>query len=340
MKVLRVCIPEAGSVVLEHVDLPAPGPGEVTVRVLRAGICGSDMHTYRRGHPWLDYPVRPGHEISGVIADLGPGVTALEVGQSVYVNPVVNCGRCPYCEQGRVNLCDQLVGIGSHLPGGMAEALNIPARAALPTPPAVPPIAASLIEPGATTARAVGRAGALEGRTVAVLGASTIGLLTTGMAVAAGPALVLTTDLREEKRRLSTEWGADLAVDGAGDDVVGRVLEKAERRPDVVFDCVGSARTFAVAAGVIAKAGTIVVVGADHGDASLPLGDIQDREVTVTGVAMYTPADVSAAQAFVADHVALVSGLVSAEFPVSQAPEAFRLAASGTAVKVQLVGRP
>ncbi|HXW80135.1 MAG TPA: zinc-binding dehydrogenase [Acidimicrobiales bacterium] len=107
--------------------------------------------------------------------------------------------------------------------------------------------------------------------------------------------------------------------------------------PDGKTLATGSPRTFAVAAGVIAKAGTIVVVGADHGDASLPLGDIQDREVTVTGVAMYTPADVSAAEAFVADHVELVSGLVTAEFPVSQAPEAFRLAASGAAVKVQLV---
>ena len=339
MKVLRVCIPAVGSVVLEEVDLPPPGPGEVTVRVLRAGICGSDLHTYRRGHPWLDYPVRPGHEISGVIADVGPGVTGLQAGQSVFVNPLVDCGTCSYCLQGRVNLCDRLVGIGSHLPGGMAEALNIPARAALPTPADVPSVAASLIEPAATTARAVRRAGAAEGRTVAVLGASTIGLLTTGMAVAAGPALVLATDLNEEKRRLSVEWGADVAVDGTGGDVVERLLEKAEKRPDIVFDCVGSRSTFAVAAGVVAKGGSIVVVGADHGDARLPLGDIQDGEITVTGVAMYTPADMSAAQEYVADHVQLVSGLVSAEFPVSQAEEAFQLAASGAAVKVQLAGR-
>ena len=340
MKVLRVCIPQAGSVVVEEVDLPPPGPGEVTVQVIRAGICGSDLHTYHRGHPWLDYPIRPGHEISGVIAEVGPGVNSVEIGQDVFVNPLVNCGTCVYCVQGRVNLCDRLVGIGSHVPGGMAEALNVPASTALSKPAEVPAIAASLIEPAATVARAIARAGTIKDQTVAVLGASTIGLLTIGMVVAARPAFVAATDLREEKRRRAIQWKADIAVDGAGDGVVERLLEKIGKRPDVVFDCVGNRATFAVAAGMVAKGGFIVVVGADHGDANLPLGDVQDGEVTVTGVAMYTPADVLAARGYVAAHVELVSSLVSAEFPVAQAAEAFDLAASGAAVKVQLVGSP
>jgi L-iditol 2-dehydrogenase len=340
MKVLRVCIPQTGSVVVEEVDLPTPGPGEVTVRVLRAGICGSDLHTYHRGHPWLDYPICPGHEISGVVAQVGPGVTSVEIGQDVFVNPLLNCGTCVYCVQGRVNLCNRLVGIGSHLPGGMAEALNIPASAALPKPPEVPAIAASLIEPAATAVRAVGRAGTVKDRTVAVLGASTIGLLTIGMVVAARADFVVATDLREEKRQQALRWKADIALDGAGDGVVQQLLEKIEKRPDIVLDCVGNRATFAVAAGVVAKGGSIIVVGADHGDANLPLGVVQDGEVTVTGVAMYTPADMLAARRYVADHVELVSSLVTAEFPMPQAAEAFDLAASGMAVKVQLVGSP
>ena len=318
MKVSRVCIPEPGSVVVEELELPAPGPGEVTLRVLRAGVCGSDLHTYGRGHPWLSYPIRPGHEISGVVAELGPGVSGVNVGDGVFVNPVVSCGRCWPCTQGRTNLCDNLVGVGSHIPGGMADALNIPAHSLIPIPAGVTPVAASLIEPAATAARAVARAGAVGGKTVAVLGASTIGLLTIGITSGARPEQLVATDLSADKRSRACDSGAGSAVDGAGEDVTQRLLDAVERRPDVVFDCVGSPHTFGLALDVVAKAGTVCVVGAHHGRASVRLEAVQDGEVTITGISMYTAFDFAAAAAYVAANVQRVSSLVSAEFPVSR----------------------
>jgi threonine dehydrogenase-like Zn-dependent dehydrogenase len=273
-----------------------------------------------------------------VIAGLGAAVTGVAVGDIVFVNPVVSCGRCRPCVDGRTNLCDNLVGVGSHIPGGMADAFNVPASTALLTSPPVSPLAASLIEPAATAARAAARAGDLAGKTVAVLGASTIGLLTIGMTTAAGAARLVATDLSADKRSRSIRWGADAAIDGGDEDVVEGVLVAAGRKPEVVFDCVGSPGTFGLALDLVDKAGTVCVVGADHGSASLRLDAVQDGEVTITGVAMYTAFDFARAAAYVADNVELVSSLVSAEFPVSNAAEAFGLAASGAAVKVQLVG--
>src|SRR5207253_1531792 len=123
------------------------GPGEVAIRTSRAGICGSDLHTYREGHVWLPYPIPPGHEVSGVVEAAGPDVTTVKAGDRVFVNPALNCGSCLYCRTGRSNLCEQLVGIGAHRPGGMADLFVVPERAAWVVPAGMSLLEASLVEP-------------------------------------------------------------------------------------------------------------------------------------------------------------------------------------------------
>jgi L-iditol 2-dehydrogenase len=338
MKSVRVSIPRPGAVVLQDVDVPDPGAEEVTVRVACCGICGSDLHTYRRGHPWLPYPIFPGHEIAGVVTAAGQGVTHIAPGDEVLINPVVSCSKCRYCRQGRTNLCRSLVGVGSHIPGGMADFITIPSRTAMPIPDGISLRAAALVEPAATVARALARVGPIDDRLIVVLGAGTIGLLTVGMSVAGGAERVVVTDLRAEKRQRAMAWGASAAVDAGGSDVLGGLVEASGDAPDVVFDCVGRPSTFQLSMELVAKGGTVVIVGADHGDASASLQTIQDGEVTITGVAMYTRDDFAAAASYVESNTELVTSLVTAEFPISRANEAFELADSGDAVKVHLIG--
>jgi threonine dehydrogenase-like Zn-dependent dehydrogenase len=319
--------------------LPPPSEDEVTLAVGRAGICGSDLHTYRHGHPWLPYPIRPGHELSGVVVGIGRAVEGFHLGELVVVKPTLSCGLCRPCTDGLTNLCDALVAVGSHLAGGMAEELNLPARALVRAPEGLDLVSASLVEPAATAARAVRRAGGPSGRRVLVLGASTIGLLTLATLLAAGAERVAVTELDAAKRERALEWGAQAALDAGGCDVSSSVSRALAGAPDVIFDCVGNPTTLTLALDVVAKGGLVLVVGADHGVAQLPLDVVQDREVSIGGVAMYTDEDFRAALDFVAGHAPQVSGLVSAVLPVADASQAFELAASGRAVKVQLSGK-
>jgi threonine dehydrogenase-like Zn-dependent dehydrogenase len=181
-------------------------------------------------------------------------------------------------------------------------------------------------------------AGPLDGLPVAVLGASTIGLLTLGMATAAGAATIVATDLVAEKRRRALEWGAGSALDGRSDELAEQLREACGERPAVVFDCVGSPATVALALGAVAKGGDVVVLGAEHGEVRVDLALVQDGEVTLTGCAMYTAGDLAVAEAYVAAHDELVSGLVSEALPVTDAARAFAIAGSGQALKVQLLG--
>lgn len=143
MRVARVCIPEPGALVVEEVDLPPLDPDAVTV--LHAGMCGSDLHAYHRGQPWLGYPIRSDLEVPDVIVALGSGVTGVRTGEAVIVNPVISSRTSRtyrHCSRGRANLCDQLVSLGSHFAGAMAEAFNLPASALTAVAPGVSPLAA------------------------------------------------------------------------------------------------------------------------------------------------------------------------------------------------------
>lgn len=320
----QVWITGPDAVEVRDVPAPSPGPGEVLVATAYAGICGSDVHTLHRGHPWLPYPIAPGHEASGVLAS----------GERVYLRPAVACGDCFYCARGRPNLCDALIGVGSHVPGAFADAFVAPAAALAPVPEGVTLAAAAMIEPLATAVHATAVAGDLAGATVAVLGGGTIGQVTLLAARAAGASTVVVTDPVAGKRELARALGATAALDPAETAAVPGVLGG---RPDVVFDCVASAGTLTAAIGLAVKGGTVVVVGVGHGPVTVAIETLQDQEVRVAGSAMYTPADFARAEALVAGGMP-VERLVTSVRPLAEAPGALRAAANGADVKIHLAG--
>jgi threonine dehydrogenase-like Zn-dependent dehydrogenase len=317
---------------------PAPGPGEALVRLVFAGICGSDTHAAAGLHPLLTPPYYPGHEAVGVVAALGEGSSGrLAGGQRCILKPNLTCGTCVNCAAGRTNACQTLRWIGcdstdAH-PGAMAEYFLAPEANLFPVPDSVEDQAAALVECLATPVHAARLAGDLAGARVAVIGAGTIGLFCVIAARLAGAASVVATDLDPAKRARVERLGAT-AVDAGAPDALDRVAESLDGPADVVFDCVASQATARAAVQMLRHAGKLMVVGVPAGDFALPMPQVQDWELTVQGCANYTARDIEAAIRIAQDGGIPVEDLVGAVYPLDLAAAAFAEAAQPSSGKV------
>lgn len=318
-------------------DVPEPvvRPGDVVVETAYAGICGSDLHTFRRGHPWLPYPIAPGHEASGVIVSVGSDVDPSLIGSAVYVQPAIACGDCFLCHRGKPNLCERLQGVGSHMPGAFSERYAVPASAAVSVPEGISLLGAALIEPFATAVHAIDIARDIQGATVVVIGGGSIGLAVLLTAQASGAAAVVVIDPVERKRQIALGLGASAAIEPSAE-AIHEVRALLGGRPDVIMDCVASAGTLQSAVAMAAPGGTVVIVGVGHGPVEFEIEALQDREVMLAGSAMYVPHDFVRAAEIVRDHGG--DRLVTATLPIDEAPRAIELALSSAEVKIHLTG--
>jgi 2-desacetyl-2-hydroxyethyl bacteriochlorophyllide A dehydrogenase len=331
----RVVVTAPGVVEIQHTARPAPGPGEVLVRMRVVGICGSDVHAVHGRHPFVPLPYHPGHEVVGTIETAGTGVRR-PVGQRVVVEPILACGCCKYCRDGRYNLCATMTFFGCTAPtGGLADLFVVPADRAVPVPDDLGDTLAALIEPLSTPVHAVRLAGPdLTGKTVAVLGAGTIGLLTLVAARHAGAARIAVSDTLPAKRRLARRLGADSVHDPAAPGVVEAIRDDLGTSADIVFDCVARQQTVAQAIAIAVKGGTVVVVGVPAAPVTVPLPEIQDSQVRIQGSATYTREDVARAIAMLSAGLIEPGDFITARYPLARAAEAIGEACTGRQVKV------
>ena len=159
--------------------LRAPGPGPALLRVHACGVCGTDVHIFAggKGSASVTPPVLRGHELSGTVEALGPGVTGLKAGDLVSVDPNIYCGTCPSCRQGRKQLCRAMEAVGVTMDGGFADQCLAPAAQCVVLPAGTDPELAALTEPLACCLHGTDRAAIRPGETVLILGGSTIGLM-------------------------------------------------------------------------------------------------------------------------------------------------------------------
>jgi 2-desacetyl-2-hydroxyethyl bacteriochlorophyllide A dehydrogenase len=333
----RIVVTADLAVAVDHVPVPQPGPGEVLVRTTLAGVCGSDTHALHGRHPFIPIPYAPGHEVLGTVAACGESVTGPAVGQRVVVEPTLPCWECKQCRAGRENLCERLRFFGcGHEQGGMADWFTVPAGRVHLVPDDLDDRCAVLIEPLATPVHAVRLAGPLRGRTVAVLGAGTIGLMVLAVARHHGAARTVVTDVRADKWERALRLGADAVVDAGRADVVEAAREELGESADVVFDCVAVQETVSQAIGMALKAGTVVVVGVPAAEVTVPLPLVQDRQVRLQGSATYLPEDYQESIELLRAGVVRPDEFVTAEFPLDDAAAAFAASAGGAHVKVVL----
>jgi 2-desacetyl-2-hydroxyethyl bacteriochlorophyllide A dehydrogenase len=333
----RVIVSGDGVAVVEA-EVPRPGPGEVLIRTAVAGICGSDTHALQGLHPFIELPYAPGHEVSGTIEELGDGVSAFTAGQRVTVEPFLPCWECKQCRAGRQNICERLRFFGcAHDQGGMADFFTIDQRRLHVIPHELDWRTAAFIEPLSTPVHATGLAGGVTGKTVAILGAGPIGLLTLLVCRAYGAKHVVMTARSATNRARALDFGADAAVDATAADAAGQVRSALGESADVVFDCVATQSTTDQALAMAAKGGTVVVVGVPPAPVSIPLPVVQDSQLRIQGSATYLPADFAEAIRLLVTGTVEVSKLVTATYPLSEAATAFADAASGHQLKVLLV---
>jgi len=331
----RVVVTAPGTFEVIEAKVPSPGPDEALVQTSVSGVCGSDLHAAHGRHPFVPLPYRPGHEVVGVVRAVGADVTGVEPGQRVTVEPTLPCWSCKMCTTERENLCENLRFFGcGYDQGGMADYFTIPAGRLHRVPDAFDDAQAALIEPLSTPVHAVRLAGDLTGRTVAILGAGTIGLLALAAARHFGARRVVMTDMLPAKRALALELGADAVVDASGADVVAEVRAALGESADVVFDCVANRFTVTQAIEMALKAGTVVIVGVPAGDVQIPLPLVQDQQVRIQGSATYRPVDFASAIEIIAAGEVDASRLVTGRYPLEDVAEAFAASESGEHIKV------
>jgi threonine dehydrogenase-like Zn-dependent dehydrogenase len=332
----RVVVTDAGVEVVEAA-VPKPGPGDVQVRTVVAGVCGSDTHAMHGRHPFITLPYPPGHEVCGVVAAVGSGVTAVAPGQRVTIEPYLPCWGCKQCLAGRPNICENLGFFGcAHDQGGMADFFTIDARRVHVLPDALDWRTASLVEPLATPVHAARLAGGLRDRAVATLSAGKTGLPPLQVARAHGARRVVLTARSAASRERALAFGADAAADASAPDAVARVREALGESADVVVDCVADQSTLRQALGAADKGGTVVVVGVPPADVLLPLPRVQDSELRIQGSATYLAQDFEESMALLADGVVRPDAFVTAVRPLDEAAAAFADADSGRHIKVLL----
>lgn len=270
---------------LEVVPTPAPGPGEVLVRVAAAGICHTELH-FLSGLLNLGVaPLTLGHEVVGRVARVGAGVETLKPGDRVIVYYYVGCGRCRHCLVGDENLCDALrAEYGFISDGGFAEYVRIPARNAVPLPAAIADEAAAPIGCGVTTAvHAAGLARLAAGDVVVVYGVGAVGFGLIQLARLSG-AEVIAVSRTPAKLEKATALGAAHTLNATEGRVAERVRElSAGHGADVIFELVATKETMTACTAALAKRGRLLFIG--YSEASYTVHPIQlvITEASVTG---------------------------------------------------------
>lgn len=280
--------------VIEFRETPRPiaAEGQVLVRIMRIGICGSDIHVYHGKHPFTRYPVTQGHEVSGRIEAVGSGVEGLSVGQKVTIEPQVCCGHCYPCTHGKYNLCEELKVMGFQTTGTASEYFAVDAAKVTPLPETMSYDEGAMIEPLAVTVHAAKRFPELKGARVAILGCGPIGILLMQSCKALGAASVLVTDVSDYRLSVARSVGADYAVN-TGETDMEQALRDAfgSDKADVIYDCVGSDITMGQAIRCARKGSTIVLVAVFSKLASVDLAVLNDHELDLNTSMMYRHED-------------------------------------------------
>ncbi len=252
-----------GDIRVEQVAEPQPLPSELVIAVEWAGICGTDLEELREGpiaipvgipHPLSgrQAPITLGHEVVGTVAQAAADGSGPPVGTRVVPNTMITCGHCRFCVRHEPGLCDQLAVHGLSADGGLAELMVADAASCAVVPPHVPADVAALAEPTSVAVRAVRKAPVVLGARALVIGAGTVGLLTTQVLRAAGARHVAVAEPDETRRALALELGADAAVTAA---------EPGADTYDVVLECSGAPGLQQRALQLVRRGGTAVLVG-------------------------------------------------------------------------------
>ena len=275
-----------GKFAVRQIPLSEPGAGEVLLRVLVAGVCGTDLHLHH-GEFGPTYPLIPGHEIVGEVVATGPGVTDVRVGEQVTLDNTASCGRCVECRRARPAHCLHLVAQGVNAPGGFAEFVVTDADRCFNVDDLDPEVAV-LAEPTACVVHGMDVLALPPGSNVLLFGAGPTGLLLTQLIAHSGAAQLAVAAPTRAKLELALAGGADEIVLLDRADTAASMDRLRSLRPDgydVVIDATGATSVLQHTLALTRTGGTVFVYGMTAASASWPVApyDIFRRELTIKG---------------------------------------------------------
>jgi 2-desacetyl-2-hydroxyethyl bacteriochlorophyllide A dehydrogenase len=327
---------------IEEIAVPPVKPGHVLIANKVSGICGSDVHRYFGRWAQPKQKVATGHEFSGVVVEVGPGITEIAVGDRVCPECFAHCGQCTYCRVGQYNLCDDIRYLSVTGPGGFAEYSLIPASSLFHLPDSLSFEEGALIEPLAVSYRSILRTHVGHRDRVAILGAGTIGLLCVAVAKAIGVQDVIISAKYEHQARMAEKLGADHVIQIPTQDVETEVKALVnDGTVDAVVDTVAMDQTFHDALSIVRKAGTVCLVGGYTKPLTVSLRPIVSKELQVTGSSCYSYSglkkDFDAVIALVAAKKVDATPIVTHRFPLEKVGEAFKTAADKTSGSIKVM---
>jgi 2-desacetyl-2-hydroxyethyl bacteriochlorophyllide A dehydrogenase len=304
---------------VENIPIPVCGPGQALIKVAYAGICGSDLHIFRKGMFMTSIPETMGHEFSGVVEQVGEGVTEVRPGDHVVGDPRVSCGACRWCREGSYNLCPDLGFIGEVMPGSFAEYLILDEKKLIKVPGTLDLRRAALVEPLAVALHIadVGRFSGAEH--LGIVGAGPIGLLTVIVAKAMSLKRITVIDISPDRLELADRLGAAAMCSFPAD--------KGDM-PDVVVEAVGLESTLAGAFGWLKPQGRLVMAGLYEDKVTIDPNDIVVKELELAGVDAYETADLHKAVELLAGGIPEADQMITHVLPLESAASAFEILTS------------
>ncbi len=311
---------------VENVSMPSVSKNEVLVRVKVAGICGTDLHSYRGKHPFLKPPRILGHEFSGEIFEVGDEVKEFKENEKVIVEPIIPCGKCDMCNLGMYNVCRNLKVLGVHVDGAFAEYVKVPEERLYRLPESLSYEEGALIEPLAVAVHVVRRGGVKIGDEVAILGAGPIGLLIAQVSKCAGASRVFITDILDYRLELAEKLGVDITINAMKEDPVKRILEETNGKGvDIAIEAAGAPSTPAQALKMTKPLGRVVIVGFfETSEIKVNLLDIVAKELHIVGSRLYRN-DFDTAINLLSKGKINVTSLISHKLPLEEIKRAFEM---------------
>ncbi|MCJ1249919.1 hypothetical protein MMC30_007145 [Trapelia coarctata] len=291
---------------LEEIETPACGKGQVKIKPAFVGICGTDLHEYLGGpnlipttpHPITgeNAPITLGHEFSGIVEEVGEGVSDMKPGERVVVQPIIYDGTCAACKEGFINCCDKNGFVGlSGWGGGLAEHIVVPRASVFTIPECVSLEVGALVEPLAVAWHAVNMSPYKEGDSVLILGGGPIGLAVIQCLKVKGCEQIIVSEVAPRRKEFAKEFGAHYVLDPTKEDIVARVREICGGQgANVAFDAAGVQAGLDQAILAIRARGTLVNIAVWEKAVSLHPNDLVFRERRYMGVATYVEGDFQA----------------------------------------------
>jgi L-iditol 2-dehydrogenase len=332
-----------GDVRYEETDIPEIGNGELLIKVGTALTCGTDVKTYKRGHPLLlqKIPTLFGHEYAGTIEEVGEGVEGFESGMRVVATNSAPCETCFYCRKGSPNLCGQLK--TTLVNGAFAEYIRVPAPVVRwnthPIPDSLAFKDAALTEPLACVVHGIEESNIQLGDTVAIIGAGPIGQMMIMLAKKRGATTVIVSDLAKLRRDMAKKAGADIVIDPSEENPVERVKKETEGYgADVVIEAVGLPVLWEQSIDMTRDAGTTVLFGGAAAGTKFEVDTSRFHygQLTLKGVFHLAPIHVERALKLIISGAINSDILISDEMPLSRVTEALELMSEGKTMKVAI----